>query len=170
MYSSKCTNAAFTTFRTSLAHLLGFYVSAKRALHHYQTLLYLLCFKALLLSFLLWEKLQKTVNMPFKRYEEKDLKGTTALIEMHSYCLNKSFYCSLKHSFAFYTSKKCHKSHTHTAWNILKNCICSCEAWISLWILDFFFFLDWCHLQAWYCLCSTIPGHFIELLSKIIVY
>lgn len=107
--------------------------------------------------------------MPFKRYEEKDLKGTTALIEMHSYCLNKSFYCSLKHSFAFYTSKKCHKSHTHTAWNILKNCICSCEAWISLWILAFFFF-DWCHLQAWYCLCSTIPGHFIELLSMLIVF
>lgn len=113
-YGLKCTTTAFTTFRPSLAHLLGFYVSAKRALHHYQTLLYLLFFKALLLSFLLWEKLQKTVNMPFKRYEEKDLKGTTALIEMHSYCLNTSFYCSLKYSFAFLHFQKMSQiSHTY---------------------------------------------------------
>ncbi len=50
------------------------------------------------------------------------------------------------------------------------------ELSLFLWSMNIFMhffvllFLDWCHMHAWYWMCSTIPGHFNELLSKLIVY
>lgn len=50
------------------------------------------------------------------------------------------------------------------------------ELYLFLWSMNIFMhffvllFLDWCHMHAWYWMCSTIPGHFNELISKLIVY